>query len=208
MKLPSLASYFAIVILLVLPACSDDADPVAPPSDKYTVTGTVQVKPGLEVADNLVLVGVWSVSSGSPDYVYVFGKGTVDFNTMKFTISYDKIPPLLALNDYSSQGKPSLGVSMIVLTDLKNTEPHKIGIADTSNFWGAVSNFGVIYIGGDPKKFETSTGSTWPSLFPSGYSIGKGVEQQTGFDTFVPSTEPLILIVTDDPKDIVFPNWT
>jgi hypothetical protein len=174
----------------------------------FSISGSIDIKPGVSVSALASLICVRNVSSASPDDVYRYGKGSIILDTKTFTLNFDAVPPVLELNDYSSRGLPSLGVEVFMLVVVKNTQPHNIGEADTSTFHGVVSNHGVLYIGGGSAMYLTDTGRTWPSLFQNRYGMGLGVRQQTGYDTFAQSTGPIILKIPDVLSDIEFPDWT
>ncbi len=200
----------ALTAVLLFSACSDD-DPVTPESGNgaFTVTGTVSIKPGMTVPETAKLSAIWSISSGSPDYAYVFGRGSVDLSTMTFSITFDATPPPLALNDYSSHGAPSLGVGYIALADFTTLEPHMLTETESKSVYGAVMNMGVIYIGGDPAKFNTGSEILWPAAFVNGYAMGEGKETSEMFDIFVRTTATsFVLRITDDQSEFKFPNWT
>jgi hypothetical protein len=200
-------------VLLLIAGCGDEDDPVTPKVDypTITVTGTVQVKPGLQVPEGSLLTAVWSVDS-SPDYAYVFGKGTVNTADMTFSITFDT-PPQQALNIPSAEnggaGIPPLGVGYICLGDFTSNEPHMLGEDEMDGtVLGAVSNIGVIYVGGAPSLYAQFPSLTWPAAFRSGYSLGEGQETGEMHDIFVPtSASSFVLTVTDDPSDLTFPNW-
>jgi hypothetical protein len=196
-------------LLFVATACGDD-DPVTPTEQPYTITGTVQVKSGVELPPNAVLSAVWNVDS-SPDYAYVFGKGTIDLTTMTFTITFGT-PPQQALNiSDGSQvpaGLPPLGVGIIALADFNGNDPHMLGATEARKPFGAVMNTGVIYVGGNPAAFQQVAPLSWVAPFPQGYSLGQGQKTTETHDIFVPidMTNP-VLRITDDPSEFVFPNW-
>lgn len=203
----------AVCLLCVFVACDKDEDtPVNPsPTGSLTITGTVQFKKNISVPSSAILSGVWVVSSGSPDYAYMFGRGTVNFGAGTFSITFDNPPPTEALNSYApSRDLPPLGVGVIVLGDFASATPHKMADDEGQQFYGAVSNIGIIYIGGDPAKYnDTSSSTDWPKDFPSGYGVGEGVDMEQTFDIFVPiPLRSFILTITDDPADITFPDWT
>jgi hypothetical protein len=202
-----LVSLTAILILFC--ACSDDDTPNDPGAGSYTISGTVQFKQQITVPSTAKLTAVWTVSSGSPDYAYVYGRGSVDFERNTFSITFDGPPPAQALNDYSPRGVANLGVGMIVLGDFASTEPHRLTEGELSAVYGAVSNIGVIYIDGDPATFHEGSDILWPADFNRGFNTGEGVETQKTWDIFVPAAATtFVLTITTNPKDIFFPNWT
>lgn len=199
-------------LLLLAAGCGDDDDPVTPKIDypMLTVTGTVQVKSGLQLPEGALLTAIWSVDS-SPDYAYVFGKGTVNPSDMTFSITFDT-PPQQALNIASSEdgaaAPPPLGVGYICFGDFTSNEPHMLSEGELDGtVIGAVSNIGVISVGGAPSLFTQHSFFSWAAPFRSGYSLGEGQETGGTHDIFVPATTTnVILTITDDPNDLIFPN--
>jgi hypothetical protein len=199
----------ALVILTVgsLSGCSKDDNPVTPPSGtSLTVSGKVTLKKQITVPPTATFTVLWVISAGSPDYEYVYGNGTIDFTNKTFSIVFTKAPPDSALNNYTST--LGLGVGMMYVSDLPLGQPRVVTEKDAGNFYGAVNNADIIYIKGNPKDFSNPK-SSWPSAFPSGYSVGKGVKNPGTFDSFVPADPTnLELIISDDPNDVENPNWT
>lgn len=207
MKYFSSISLAVLVSMACFAGCSDADDPVSPTGSRtLTVTGTVQIKPDLVVPDSALLTGLWAVDAAG-DYLYIFGKGSVDFASKTFTVHFDT-PPSEALSGTESENTTPTGIGFIVLSDFNSNDPHKKIPGEGRNFYGAVSNIGVIYLSGDPLKFKNHDKLSWLSEFPSGFSFGEGVKQQVGFDTFKPTSGTgLVLTITDDPTEVIFPHW-
>ncbi len=195
-----------LVAICALAACGDSVtEPTPgttqlPDSGLYTVRGKLAFKKGIAVpADARVLV-LWSVSSGSPDSVYVFGEGWVNMADSTFRISFRDIPPDGALN----QG--TLGVGGIILTTNHDITPGKYGAeADrmfSTGFLGGAADYAVIYTRPNP------TWRDWARSFPLGFSMGIGVRKQTGFDEFAPTGPTGVIIEVNDLNKIDWVNWT
>ena len=199
----------ALVMLAVIffADCSKDNTPVTPPSTTLlTVSGKVTLKKQITVPPAATFNVLWIVSIGHPDYVYVYGSGTIDFTKKTFTITFTQTPPDSALNNYTST--LGLGVGIMYLSELTPGPPRVIAEKEEGAFYGAVTNADIIYIKGSPKEF-TSPKFSWPASFPAGYSVGKGVKDTGTFDTFVPvDPTTLELFISDDPADVEIPNWT
>src|SRR5919106_6127152 len=78
------------------------------PTDGFVVTGRVQNNTQAPIPADVRLVAVWSASSGSEDYGYVFGEGRIDRLTRTFRLQFDQPPPAEALN------AGELGIAFII----------------------------------------------------------------------------------------------
>lgn len=126
------------------------------------------------------VVAVWSVSSGSPDYLFVFGRGKVagDSVTLDITTS----PPAEALN----QGK--LGIAVLVavpagttIPDGKLTKEQSKELETKATLISA--RHAIVY----RAVQEQVTGGGWEVSFPQGYACGECVphaEDAGPFDSF------------------------
>lgn len=187
-----------------LPACvKDGCDAcgesvgVCVPDHRLDVSGTSNVD-----GDGIV---VWSVSSGSPDYGYVYGRFTVAEG--EFSLAFNNSPPPDALNT----GK--LGVGLLLVADPTTYDLQAIadGRANESDqdvldvaFAGAAAgkscDYAIVFTEGDPAFRD------WVTRFDPGYSCAKVVPAAEGesFDTFEPvSCDQVNLERGCDP-----PNWT
>jgi len=174
-------------------ACSDDG-----PSDAFVVTGTIQNNTGSPLPANTRLLVVWQVSSGDPDYSYVFGAGTVDANAGTFRIQLDQPPPTEALN------AGSLGVGLIVATTNQTIgDGGTIDAATLAEVVGAAGRYGVIYVA--PAGAQNPE---WATEFDSGYGVGVGVDVVDDFDRFEPANPSSVVLIIDALENIDFVNWT
>lgn len=209
----SRATFIPLLVLMsIFLGCSDDEGITNGTDDpRITITGTVNIEEGSGIPESGVLTAIWSVD-GSPDYGYVFGKGTVDFDSKTFTMTLGT-PPDEALNiptgEFADQGWPTLGVGAIVFGDLTSNDPHVLSAEDMKGqMYGGVSTYGIIYLVGNNTALETHSSLYWVTDFPTGYSIGEGVKTGQTHDKFIPtSTRSLVLTIADDMKDFWFPNW-
>jgi hypothetical protein len=143
---------------------------------------------------------IWSVSSGSPDYAYVFGEGTS--TGTRYIVTPEGPPPEEALNRYG------VGIGVLALFP-KDTElpegkldedamPEPLGISqDHAIIWRAAD----------------ATGPEWSSSFPAGYSCGVCVRVPDsgdgvfhGFDSFEPEDCSKVDIAVGSSGDAC--NWT
>src|SRR5690349_12176185 len=100
-----------LITVLALAGCGDDAATQpdaaetidapavtidAPTGGPFTATGTVVATGGATVPATGHVMAMWTVSSGSPDYIYKFGDGTATGAT--HTLSFPSLPPTAALN--------------------------------------------------------------------------------------------------------------
>jgi hypothetical protein len=142
---------------------------------------------------------IWEVYSGSSDYAYRFGEGTIANGRFSITLPGD--PPAEALN--SSE----LGIAVVLVLPAGQTLPdgkldrHAIS---SSNIAGASTRHSVIWRAKDlnlPSNF-------WPSDFPPGYSCGACTPKPDGgrFEGFTPTACDEIRITTYDQAAMC--NWT
>jgi len=184
----------AILLVAAAVACSDSNDP----SSGFVVSGTIQNNTGAPLPANTRLLIAWGVSSGSPDYSYVFGEGTIDAAAGTFRIQLDQPPPALALNT------GQLGVGIVFATT-NQTISTGMDVADfpIAEVIGAAGRYGVIYIG-DPSTEVPN----WAASFESGYNVGVGVDVVDDFDRFAPTAPSGVVLIIDDLENIDFVNWT
>jgi hypothetical protein len=150
------------------------------------------------------LVVVWTVSAGSPDYSYAFGRRSFA-DTTTVALPLGTPPPAEALNY-------GLGVAIILAVSPEASIPDgRLDDATESTleagaFLGAASNQAIIY-----RNPASATDITWwASDFETGYSCGEGVPNPagSGFDGFRPIECSDVIIRFDDPAAFDFPNWT
>lgn len=191
---------------VLIAACSD-TNTTAPPAttDLYTISGKLRFDKGTTIPGNArVLVG-WNVSSGSPDYIYVFGEGTVNMADSTFKVVFKEDPPTEALNSYG------LGVGLIMLTSNQTFTARKYSemAADsllTQGFLGGAGNHAVIYIKGSPDS--VARGRSWATRFQTGFNTGQGIRKDQGFDEFEKVEPSLIELIINDMSEIDWLNWT
>jgi hypothetical protein len=193
---PRLVVWQLIVIFAVLLGCSDSTNP----TDGFVISGNIQNNTQTEIPSNARLLVVWVVSSGSPDYSYVFGEGTIDRDAGTFEVGMTDPPPAAALN------AGALGVGIIVVTTNATVSTgDDLEDIPEAEVIGAAGWYGVIYVG-DPAVAEQVR--AWSADFDSGYGVGVGEEVPGSFDRFVPTSVSGVLLIIDDLSNITFVNWT
>jgi hypothetical protein len=165
--------------------------------DSLDVSGTLTPGQGKTVPASAGVAVIWTVSSGSPDYNYVYGKGTSTGETFKLSLTAP--PPEEALNN------GNLGVGVVVLWPQgKLPAEGKAGEEVVNGVIGAAGNYAIIY------KGPNAPDMPWVSDFPPGYSCGKGAPPVPGssHESFTPVDCSEVSITVDDIEKIKFVNWT
>jgi hypothetical protein len=179
-------------------ACSDS--PTGPRSLPVTVSGTITNRSGAVIPANARAVVLWSSDDGSEDYAYVFGEGTVDPATNRFSVTFDRAMPSAALLS------DRLGVGLVILTTDANL--HEGRVPDSydysSSVIGVTGQHAVIYLNIDPALFA----SDWPSSFRRGYNVGRGIDLPGTFDGFAPADLGSMQLIVDDLGNIEVVNWS
>ena len=167
----------------------------------YVVSGPLENRTGAPIPEGARVVVLWGVSSGSPDYAYIYGHGTIDRATNRFSVTFDAAPPAEALNQ--PQG---LGVGLVlVTTDAALADGRLPADYDTSKIIGASGQHAVIYLAGSPSQAPTG----WPRSFRRGFNVGEGITiPNSSFDGFAPIAADALRVIVDDLANIDFVNWT
>lgn len=183
-------------------------DPNVQPTPLLSITAPVTVATGVTPpADGFYDVYTfWSVSSGSPDYLYTFGAGEAEINASgsTFSLSFLTPPPAEALNAYG------VGVGLIMgLFDPNKALTQGKYMGDPDVDAGLVSKaaadrYAIIYVA--PGVNHSALG--WSVNFPEGYSCGRGIAAPAGqgFDSFEPVPCAQVEFRLDTLFDFV--NWT
>ena len=183
-----------IVALIALAACDSTPTQVG---DPFTISGTIQNNTGASIPANARVLVVWAVSTGSPDYAYIFGEGTVTAEGT-FQLTFPGDPPAAAMNSFG------LGVGLLFLTTDQNL---KQGIfpqnTSPAGILGISEDYSVIF----RKNLDPSV-AAWPSAFPERYAVGLVQRSTTGFDSFTVTSSNSVVIVVDDLSNLSPPNWT
>jgi len=198
MRLAYLTATLMTSGLLATAGCETD-EPTTPAL--RTLSGTVDATLPDEAQTAVI---IWEVSSGSPDYVYKFGEGTVSGGRLSITLPSD--PPVEAINSYGlgvglvavlvpgvtlPDGKVAAGISAADILAGVSPDRSVIWRAETFDFGGATP----------PADF-------WPSDFPPGLSCGACTPRPDGgsFDGFAPAACDGIQVTAFGTADIC--NWT
>ncbi len=188
----------AVLVAAAVSGCLDGTSP----STGFVVRGRIQNNTGAPIPADARLVVVWTVSSGSPDYSYVFGEGVIDRMTGTLHVRFDGPPPVAALNN------GVLGVGLVVATtDASMKDGDTLtSRSPVTSIIGLTPQHAVIFVNGHP---DTTQVPTWATDFDSGYSVGVGVHVPgVVFDKFVPVSPSSALLIIDALANIEVVNWT
>ena len=192
------ARYRTAVAAALLTAISLGCSDSGGPAEGFVVTGTIQNNTGAPLPANTRLLVAWVVTSGDPDYTYVFGEGSIDPAAGTFRIEFDDPPPAQALN------LGSLGVGIAFATTNQAVgNGFDIGRSPPGELIGATGRHGIIFIG-DPAIENPQ----WATQFNTGYGVGVGVDVENDFDRFEPAAASSVVLIIDDLANIDFVNWT
>jgi hypothetical protein len=186
--------------------------PDEPAGEAFVVKGVRAAGEGMTLdAKPQRLFGLWSVSSGSPDYIYMFGQGEASGDA--FTMTFDGPPPAEAINSY--------GVGVAVIGGLASeSTPLASGRCeeDCLGFPGRQAKMGVpfadafadryavIWVDAS-KDFSNPKLPDWMRNAPKGYSCVKGVPSTNdGFDGFEQVDCAQVVLRVD--MKFEFVNWT
>lgn len=189
-------SLLAVLTASALVGCDDATGP----GNGFVIQGSIQNNTAAALPTDVRLVVAWVVSSGSPDYSYVFGEGTINASAGTFELTLTDRPPDAALN------ASALGVGIIVATtNAALSAGDDLSDIPEADIVGAAGRYGVIYV--VDSTADVLTGS-WAENFEEGYGVGEGMEVPGSFDAFVPVDPSDVVLVIDDLSNIEFVNWT
>jgi hypothetical protein len=203
--------FLLISLALVSLGCSNQTTGPDTNNENFVVTGTLRVADGESLPASPRLLVVWQVSSGSPDYEYSFGEGSIDVPTMTYRIEVPHEIPDVACN---RRGDTTMraGVGYIILfndPDGSLKSGMVIGDDPLPDLAGAVSKILIVYRQGNDAACREYR--SWLPDFTTGFSLGMGADGGPNKkDILVPvssDTKPELLI-SSDPEDFEFPNWT
>jgi hypothetical protein len=160
----------------------------------FMVNGAVV---GTAIPAGAKAVVVWTVSSGSPDYLYKFGEGAS--STASFTMTLGADPPAAAINAYG------IGVGVIALVNASTQLPDGMVDENQLTLLGITTGFGILW------KNPAGPGrGPWSGAFPAGYACGRCIRATGGgFDSFEPVACTMVQIETaPDPDTLDVCNWT
>jgi hypothetical protein len=136
------------------------------------------------------------VSSGSPDYSYIFGAGSVQ--GAQASLSFASTPPADALN------AAKLGVGAIVVVDANTNLPDgKVNGDLPFTAIAAAPDHVVVYRTTTEGLLENG----WDKDFPQGFACGQCVHHDSGFDSFAVVDCSSVKLVPFS-KSLKFCNWT
>ena len=195
----------ATLSLAILPAQACSEAPLSPglgrsisAENPFVVSGVVLNRSSAALPVNARVVIAWQVVSGTPDYLYVSGAGSVRRSGDSFEVSLSSPPPAEALNSFG------LGIGVILLTTDDNVRGGtKLDGIPTAGTLGAAGRYAVIYTSRDPAKI-----GNWATRFPRGYSVGKGVKGAGPFETFEPVDAGSVELIVDSLGSLDFVDWS
>ncbi len=190
----------------------DGAD-AAVAEEGFVIRGPVRALEGFEVEPDARLIGYWAVSSGSPNYGYVWGSGAIEGDEFVFRLPDDR-PPGAALNNRRPQIDAVLGVGIIVALpastpippDGRVDDPAVRAALDTAI--GGAYHHAIIYADGEAFApgghfYEEAQ---WGRDFELDVMMcGEGVEMPD-FDHFAPTECREVEVIFGLPLDFV--SWT
>lgn len=202
----------AVACAMLLAACGGDADG-SPTS--LSITAQLGSTPR-EASEVLVL---WNVTSGSPDYIYLWGRA--NFEGDSFELALRQRPPADAINNYG------LGVGYLLISPrsvgLPDGKLTKDQVASLGTLSGGSERQAIIWVDHDQanaridalapmltaEELERSR-KHWLFDFPQGYSCGNGRPPRDGetFDGYEPIDCDQIEMRLGDLEAFEFPNWT
>jgi hypothetical protein len=183
-----------LLLAAVAPACKDGTGLGA----GFVVTGHIQNNTHAPIPADARLIAVWGVTSGSPDYAYVFGEGTINRFTGTFQIRFDQPPPTEALN------AGVLGVAFVIATTDQSLKDGDIINSAMTGVIGITAQHAVIFVASQPAVPVPD----WIAAFDTGYAVGVGVKVPGTFDKFQPVNASSMLLILDDLANIEIVNWT
>ena len=148
------------------------------------------------------VIAVWSVSTGSPDYLFVFGRGKVNGDSV--TLDITTSPPAEALNK-------SLGIAVLIVvppgTSLPDGKLSPDQAEALENVASSISARHAIIYRADQAQV---TRAGWENAFPQGYACGECVphpEDAGPFDSFKTTDCSAIRLQPMSSKTDIC-NWT
>lgn len=187
------------LLLLTLLGAACDSGPTEPEPERITLRGPVVNRLGIEIPAGARALIAWTVTTTTPDYVYIWGEGRLYNDGTSFQIDLDGPPPAATLNAGET------GVGLIFLTTNEDvgvgSSPVEI---PSSQILGLAGQYGVIY----RASSTNSGGPAWIDDFPVGYAVGVGVETSGTFDDFAASDADGIELIVDALGNIDVVNWT
>jgi hypothetical protein len=191
-----LAHLSVTILATTAAACSES--PTGPRALPVTISGSITNRSGAAIPANARPVVLWASDDGSGDYAYIFGEGTFDAATNRFTITFDRNVPRAASYD------GNLGVGLVLLTTDENLQEGRVpaGYNYAASVVGVTEQHAVIYVE-SPSQY-----SDWAAAFRRGYNVGRGVDLAGPFDGFTPVGLGSMELIIDDLANIDTVNWT
>jgi hypothetical protein len=204
-----LLSLTILCLSLGLISCeSDTSSNDGGTSPLFSITGAIRNDNQVVIPPTARLYAIWSISSGSPDYSYLFGTGTINTVNNTFSFSLTTPPPMAALN------ANELGIAYLMLIDAdipmgKLDQELEDSLFSQGKFFGAINDRAIVYVNGSPDTANYNRSWVKDFNFKPGYNFGKGwYNPGPGFDGFTPDSGPIELLIDTNSEKFTFPNWT
>lgn len=178
---------------------------------KFAMVGKIDNTLGTSLNNNMKVIAAWFGSNDDGDYMYVYGKGSIDVATNTFFIGFEyDLPDLAVFKDKTSDFKMGIGYIFLVKNDIPvgmySTHLDNRDIME-SQVIGAVENKGI-FMQYSTTAVQPDGAWDWLKAFGFGWSFGEGVENNTGsFDTWKPVAPFDLILRTDASDNLKFPNW-
>jgi hypothetical protein len=192
----------AMLATLSLVAACDTTGP-ADNSALYTISGKLRFDSAMVIPTDTRVRVLFDVTSGTPDYAYIFGSGTVNLSDSTFKLVFTEPPPAEALNRYG------LGVGAIVLLPGAIADGKVAGDTLDSlvhQMVGLAEDYAVIYLGKSPDSVALER--QWAGNFKNGFNMGKGIRKTQEDDEFEPTEPNIIEILINLIENLDWVDWT
>ncbi|MGE3802875.1 MAG: hypothetical protein AB7H80_17805 [Candidatus Kapaibacterium sp.] len=198
--------------------CSDKLVPPTTEDSKGTLSGTIVNETGQPIPEDATIIVAWSVSSGNPDYTYVYGEGTINREKNTFSVDIQDLPAP-AMNTFYDNFSFGVGYLIVVSKSQAETifaQGRTIYGDIEEPLYGAANFSNVIYVNKDIDSLDApgECRSSWLRTFSKGFGFGKGkkaaeFEGNCTFDGFTPApSDEIEIILNNDPNRFAGVNWT
>jgi hypothetical protein len=179
-----------LLITYLASGCSEDP---TQPGESIVISGSVS---GSALSANARVLAAWIVADASPEFLYVFGEGSIDSAAGTFEFRLDRPPPPEGLL------VGGIGIGYIIVTSNQTaTAGTFLSSVPEGELLGAAPQHAIIY-----RSTEAQV-TDWLAAFPSGLSIGEGVDLPGAFDGYVPSAVDEVEIIIADWASLSWVNW-
>ena len=204
MKIVSLvAASLAITLACTLVTSSPLLQRSANTSEPFfTISGTLNPVSETTIPGNTRVLVLWTVLSSEPEYLYVFGEGTLDFQNYTFVIHFDGPPPNEVMNQIEDL---SLGYGRVILTS--NQKWHGQIFQDSfsrDEILGIAASDLILFIDGN---VDSVPNVDWLKNVGQGFSVIREIKASSGSETFELVDPASMHIIIDDLDNIEIADW-